>query len=80
MRIESLINKFNIERPREKACMIISYLLTKADPDYALYRSVVADTASTTHVSNDLSCMTDIRKADPDDFVLVSNMANKIEY
>lgn len=31
-------------------------------------------------MSNDLSRMTDIRKADPEDFVLVGNTANKIEY
>ncbi|KAI3120209.1 hypothetical protein CBS147326_9557 [Penicillium roqueforti] len=80
VRIESLIKDFSIEKPSEKACMTISCSLTNANPDYALYRSVVADTASTTHVCNDLSRMTDIRAADPDDFVLVGNTANKINY
>lgn len=80
MRIESLIKEFNIEKPREKACMTISCLLTNANPDYALYRSVVTDTTLITYVSNDLSRMIDIWKADPDDFILVDNTANKIKY
>lgn len=60
--------------------MIISYLLTNTNPDYALYRSIVTDTTLITYISNNLSRMIDIQKADPDDFVLVDNTANKIKY
>ncbi|KAL4804201.1 hypothetical protein BDV18DRAFT_36366 [Aspergillus unguis] len=80
VRIESLIEEINMEKPSKKACMMISCSVTNANPDYALYRSVVTVTASTTHVSNDLSRMTDIREADPNGFVLFGNTANKIEY
>ena len=60
--------------------MIISYLLTNANPDYTLYRSVVADTALIIYISNDLSYIINIWKVDPNDFVLISNTANKIKY
>ncbi|RDW86563.1 uncharacterized protein DSM5745_03205 [Aspergillus mulundensis] len=68
----------NDSKDPEKVMMTIAYSLSNSSR-YGLYKSVIADSGSSIHVTNDLTKMIDIRDASEDDVVLVGNTVNKIE-
>lgn len=68
--IESRIDEFNIERPKEKACMATSFSSSAGDSQHALYKSIIAENGSTCHITNNLDRLRNVRKALPTDGVL----------
>lgn len=78
--IKSRINEFNMERPKERACMAMSFSSTSGNSQHSLYKSIVADNGSSCHITNDLSRLKNLRKALPTDGVFVGNTENRIEY